>query len=115
MLEKDIQNSILEYLWMAGVYCWRNDSVGFFDPKRKTFLKRKSRFSVNGVSDILGVLSDGRFLAIEVKTPKTKKRVSKDQKSFLEAINRNNGIGVVVWSLDQVVEMNANGWILPTE
>lgn len=49
-----------------------------------------------GVSDKIGILPNGTFLAIEVKAEGKKKNVSKLQQQFIDKINSNNGIAVVV-------------------
>lgn len=58
--------------------------------------------STPGVSDILGVLPGGRFLAIEVKTQRG--RVSDPQQAFMDNINRNGGLAFVARSVDDVIE-----------
>jgi len=56
------------------------------------------RFGPPGQSDILGVLPDGRILAIEVKKPGGKKPTF-EQVLFLETIRRHGGVGMVVYTL----------------
>lgn len=45
-----------------------------------------------GLSDLVGILPDGRFFACEVKVPGQKPR--ENQFAFLEAINKRGGIGI---------------------
>lgn len=60
--EDVVLHQCLEYLKMKGIYCWRQNSGAV------RIGKRFVRFtSINGVSDIIGILPDGRFLAIECK------------------------------------------------
>lgn len=59
--------------------------------------------------DILGILPDGRFLAIEVKKD-SKGKPSKGQIEFLSTINQSNGVGFVAFSLKCVKE-NLDGII----
>lgn len=99
--EKQIENAILDYLTHCPGEFWRNNSVGVYDPVKKSF-RRPSRYHRNGVSDILGVLPDGTFIAIEVKTAKG--RVSENQNKFLEDIQKCNGIAFVARSVDDVRE-----------
>jgi len=96
VVESDIQKAILDYLLMNQVYCWRNNTGAYKVDNR--FI----RFGKKGSSDILGILRDGRFLAIEVKQPD--KEPTEDQKEFLQAIAENNGIALVAHSLDEVME-----------
>lgn len=79
--EKDIENAILAALKLVkGCKAWKNQSVGIYDPTRKTFRSR-SKYQIKGVSDILGIYK-GRMLCLEVKTQKG--RLSPEQKQFLE-------------------------------
>lgn len=57
---------------------------------------------MNGVSDILGMTKEGRFFAIECKSP-TSKRVTEDQLAFLNRVNVAGGIGIVARSVDDVL------------
>lgn len=65
-----------------------------------------------GISDIVGLLPDGRFLAIEVKhegwnppSPRAKAyRHYHRQKCFIEDVTRSGGIGFFAASLDAVVQ-----------
>jgi penicillin-binding protein-related factor A (putative recombinase) len=111
-LEKDIQREILSYLNQRNdLFCWRNQSVGVFDPTKKIFRKARGVGTIKGVSDILGVHCSGRFIAIEVKS-KTG-RLSPDQKVFLNAVSELGGIAFMANSLEQCVfrldsEINTN-------
>ena len=101
MKESTLQAAILEYLHYRGIFCWRNNTTGVYDPIRKIF--RRNKAVLKGVSDILGLLPPkGKFLAIEVKT-KTG-RVSKEQKLFLEKVDYNGGLGFVAKDLNMVKE-----------
>ena len=51
------------------------------------------RFGWPGCSDVLGMLRDGRFLAVEVKAPTG--RLRPEQALFLERINKAGGLGFV--------------------
>ena len=79
----------MELLLHKGIYCWRNNSTGIYDQKRKSF-RTKSKYDINGVSDICGVLPDGKALFIEVKTKKGK--LSPAQKKFLQMVKDLGGI-----------------------
>jgi len=57
-----------------------------------------------GVPDILACIK-GKFIGIEVKTPKTKTNVSELQKYNLDKINRCGGISMVAWSVEQIEEL----------
>lgn len=98
--EKVIQAHILSFLQFIGVYAWRNQSTGVYDPTRKVFRRPMSKHAIKGVSDILGILPDGRFLAIEVKSATG--YASNEQKSFLEAIKANGGVSMIARSMPEV-------------
>jgi hypothetical protein len=58
------------------------------------------RFSFPGCPDIIGQLTDGRFLGIEVKRPSG--RVSEDQQAFIAKATKNHGVAFVARSVDDV-------------
>ena len=98
-LEKGIENSILKFLMKIGVFCWKNQSVGIYDPIKRTFRRANNQAHIKGVSDILGII-EGKFLAIEVKSAKG--QVTPEQRSFLARINNEGGIAFVARNVDQV-------------
>ena len=99
--EKEIENSILAYLQaLPGCFAWKNQSTGVYDPTKGIFRKSKNKFHLNGVSDIIGIYK-GKFLAIEVKTPKNKLRPA-HQKAFIEEINKRGGIAFFATSVEEV-------------
>jgi hypothetical protein len=71
--EKQIENQILTFLRNKGIFVWKNQSVGVFNPTRGRFMKSSNPHHINGVADILGCI-DGRMLAIEVKKPYISKK-----------------------------------------
>ena len=100
--EKVIEQHILMWLRSKGVFCWKNVTGGYFDPKIKRFRKQSSPYAINGSSDILGILRDGRFLAIECKSKYGK--ATPDQLMFIERINFAGGLAFVAKSLEEVKE-----------
>ena len=97
MLERDTQRACLQYLAARGIFAWRQNTAGVYDPKKDSY-----RFpGLRGVADILGCLPDGRLLAVEVKTPTGK--VSPHQQRFLERITESGGLGTCVRSVDELV------------
>ncbi len=102
MSESDVQRLCIGWLKTQGIYCWRNNTTGIFDPVAQVFLPLTGVGALTGVADILGILPNGRFLAVEVKSQTG--RISKDQQSFLEAIKQNKGVACVVRSLDDLKE-----------
>lgn len=97
--EKIIENQILNFLHKIGVFCWKNQSTGIFDPIKKVYRKSKNRHHMNGTADILGII-EGKFLAIEVKSEKG--RLSPEQRVFITRINQEGGVAFVAREVNQV-------------
>ena len=97
--EGRIKTACLRYLERRGFFVWNNPSGAVrIAPDRWLHFGRK------GSSDIIGLLPDGRFLAVEVKSDHG--RISPEQSVFLERIRGSGGLAVVVKSwqeLDQVL------------
>lgn len=103
MLERDIQKACLQYLKLRGVFAWRNNTAGIYNPKTKGHFFHGLR----GVSDILAIIPQkcpcalqGVFTAIEVKVPK--KNPTNEQAAFLKRVNDLGGIGICVHSVDEL-------------
>jgi hypothetical protein len=101
--EKEIQNSIISYLNIAGHYVWRQNS-GFFKHNYRTksgiYKTSVIRSGVKGISDIIGIAKDGRMIAIEVKRKGNKPDVH--QLAFLDEIRSRGGYAIVAYSLEDV-------------
>lgn len=78
-----------------------HDSVGIYDPKIKRFRRNMNRFRVKGVSDLIGIWN-GKPLAIEVKAGRNK--ATPEQLSFLELWRAKGGIGILAYSLEDVMK-----------
>lgn len=87
--ESEILKECLSVLKEMKIFCWRQNT-GAFQTKNGGFF----RSSIAGVSDILGVLPNGRFLAVECKREKGGV-VSEAQKNFLSQIDSNGGLAIV--------------------
>ncbi len=48
----------------AGMYVWRNNTVGVFDPVKKIY---RQNVTHRGVGDVIGVTKDGRHIEFEIK------------------------------------------------
>jgi hypothetical protein len=89
---------------------WPNAAVSVFDPRRGKFRKSNNKHHRNGIPDILGVMSDGRLLAIELKRPPDGKRAEKtlwnmcspDQQAFIVEASRRGALCFVADSLETV-------------
>ena len=107
--EQDIVNACLDLLRLRGVFAYRQNQ-GAFHP-RDRHGERFIRFtSINGVSDIIGVLPNGRFLAVECKRPGN--NPTNDQQAFLDAVRRRGGLALVVYDasdLDDIINRELGG------
>ena len=102
--EKNIENQILNFLKLRGIFCFKNQSVGIFDPRKKIYRKNHNPHHIKGTSDIIGILPNGVFLAIEVKRNNPKTYASKEQKEFIQNINDRFGVAFVARSIQDVEE-----------
>lgn len=84
MKELDIQKKIKDWLEKQGAYVVKVISA-----------------SKAGIPDLL-VCYKGKFIGIEVKTPKTKTNVSDLQYYNIELIDKANGYAIVAWDLEGV-------------
>lgn len=96
-LEKVIQKQILDYLKLKRIFCWKNSTVGI-KKANGSFIPS----GMTGISDILGLTKEGRFIAIEVK--RTGNKTTPSQDIFMENIRKNGGIAVLAYSLDDVID-----------
>lgn len=98
-LEADVLRAVLAFLTAKGLFTWRNNNVAVFDPYKNSY---RAFIGMRGVSDILGVLPDGRFLAIECKSASGK--TTREQDVFLNAVNSRGGIAFVARGMEDVKE-----------
>lgn len=66
----------------------------------KSRKQRFVQFAFPGCSDILGQLTTGHFLAVEVKRPSTK--ATKEQAEFLAQVDAAGGLALIARSVDDV-------------
>lgn len=104
MVEKQIESQILKWLnFQRDVFAFKINTVGVYDAVQKVYRMNRNPFVIRGTCDILGV-AYGKFIAIEVKTPKTKNKVTEDQMNFISKINSKGGYALVVSSLAEVID-----------
>lgn len=111
----------LFYLKPKGIEAWKHEEHGRYDVKSERFKSSRSVFHRTGLSDIQGTMKLGRWLAIEVKTPKVKKFIDENweklktyvgknkawtryrkQIDFVEMINFRGGLAFFASSVDEV-------------
>lgn len=98
--ESEIQKAILDYLHLKRILAFKHRNVGIY--KKSTDRYIPLSYGEKGISDIIGCLPDGRFLAIEVKKPGGKP--SPEQVAFLERVNVNGGLGILAYGLEEVIQ-----------
>ena len=98
ILERDVQRAVLALLHI-------HPKVSFAFRQNSGQMQRgdrKVRFAFKGCSDVLGMLTDGRFLAVEIKRPGGKPTPA--QQAFIDNVNRHGGLGLVVSSVQEIDE-----------
>lgn len=86
----------LVHLSSVGIFCYPNNT-GAIKGKYDT---RYQRYGFPGSPDILGIMPDGRYLGIEIKTGCAVQ--NKNQKKFEKKIKENNGIYWIIKSLENL-------------
>ena len=92
MKESDIQRLVMLALSDAGCLIWRNNTGCL---KNQAGIPIKFGLCV-GSSDLIGITPDGKFLAVEIKTPTG--RATPDQKRFINAVRSRGGIAGIARS-----------------
>ena len=99
-----IKTAILRYLERRGFFAWGN-ATGCV----RVAPDRWIHFGKKGSADIIGILPDGKFLAVECKAPAG--RLAPEQKAFLEKVRGLGGVGIVARSGRELDEaLCANGY-----
>ena len=88
-LEKFVLVGCMRVLKQHNAFCWWQNT-GAFRVDNRFF-----RSSIAGVSDIIGVLSDGRFIAVECKR-ENGGIISPRQHQFLQSVRECNGFALVI-------------------
>lgn len=96
--EERVKDLIKEWLESQGCYIRVIKSDGRKLPNGKWIPSKQGR----GISDLIGVAPDGRFVAVEVKAPGREKRATPEQVLFIDEIKRRGGFAMIASSVDQV-------------
>jgi hypothetical protein len=96
--EERTKDEIRAWLESRGFYMRVIKSDGRKLPNGKWIPSKQGR----GISDLIGVTPDGRFVAVEVKAVGKEKTATPEQLNFIREILERGGIGVVVSSVKQV-------------
>jgi hypothetical protein len=103
--EADILRAIMSLLrhHPRVAQCWRINSGTFAERNRDGSTRYIRANTARGMSDIMGVLKDGRTLAIEVKSRTGRMRPG--QEEFLQTIRQAGGVAGVCRSVDDAVRL----------
>jgi hypothetical protein len=99
--EKAIETQILHFLAYKGIMAWKIENQGTFDAKKGIYRRKIGPGRTLGVSDIVGLLPNGRLFAIEVKSATG--RISEHQEQFLNRIKQNEGLAFIARSIEDVI------------
>ena len=105
--EADILRAIMSLLrhHPRVAQCWRQNSGTFAERNRDGSMRYVRANTQRGMSDIMGVLRDGRTLAIEVKSRTGRMRPG--QEEFLATIRQAGGVAGVCRSVEDAVALLA--------
>lgn len=90
---------VLAYLKVLGVFAWRNNT-GASQVKRPNGSLGFVRYGHVGSSDIIGLLPDGTFLAVECKAKHG--CLSEHQARFLADVASRGGVAIVARCIEDV-------------
>lgn len=97
--EQQVQKAILDYLHSKNYIAFKHRNVGIYVQRTNKYIPLSA--GEKGISDVIGCDKDGRFIAIEVK--KVGGKASPDQLKFLKRVNASGGIGILAYSIVDVV------------
>ena len=90
--------SIIKDLSYTGFVAWRNNNGAIFSEKQGCYIKNPMH--KKGVPDIIGFRkSDGKMIAIEIKTGKDK--LSIWQENFISELSQAGGISFIARDFDE--------------
>jgi len=97
--EADVIRSVTAYVKRLRLCLWRSNtgSMSIESSGKQRYVK----FGLKGSADFTGILPDGRRIEVECKRPGG--RQSPDQKAFQLMIEQNNGVYLLVDSLESFI------------
>lgn len=98
--ESKLQKEIIDYLKIRGCVVFKHRNVGIYKQSTGKYIPLSA--GEKGISDIIGCMPDGKFIAIEVKAEKGKP--SENQIEFLEKVKKNKGISILAYSITDVFD-----------
>ena len=97
--EADVMAQCMMWLRCKKIPAWRINTMGVWDRVKQAYRKAPCR----GISDIIGVLPDGKILCIECKSSRGK--LSAQQIDFLNSVAKNKGLAMVVYSVSDLQQI----------
>jgi len=96
--EKDVLSAVLELLAVHPrvAFAYRQNVGGFYNAAGQYVA-----CGFAGCADIIGMMKDGRYLAIEVKGSRGK--ASEEQLAFIFKVRNNGGVGLIAYAVDDLV------------
>ena len=98
--EQAVQKVIIDYLKLKKYLVFKHRNVGIYKQATNSYIPLS--FGEKGISDVIGCSPQGTFIAVEVKKPGGKP--SPDQLRFLEEVKVRGGVGILAYSLDDVIK-----------
>ncbi len=102
-LEGGILKGCLQVCAALRIMAWRNNTTGVYDPTTKRFRTFTGR---KGVSDIIGILPNGRGFVIETK--RIGEKPTPEQRAFLDEFEKNGGLAIVATDPGDVFQILSN-------
>lgn len=105
--EKELEKQIMPYLKQAGIFCWVVDSSAVYSKSAGRYLYSQSDV---GTPDLLGVNSQGQFVAVELKAPGRRSSLKEHQRQFLIRIIEHHGFAMCCDSVQSFLDLYAS-WL----
>jgi len=94
--EREVLRAVMDWLKARGFLRWRVNSGALETPGG-----RHVRFGAKGMADVIALGPEGRAIFVECKRERGG-RLSAEQAAFLETVNRQGGLGIVVNSTESL-------------
>ncbi|MFA5050983.1 MAG: VRR-NUC domain-containing protein [Patescibacteria group bacterium] len=103
--ENQVLNAVGEYLELKQIFFFRVNNAPTYqaDGRGGGFWRKQSKYSVNGVPDLIAISKQGKFIGLEIKRPTGVQ--SEDQKKFEYNVRRNGGEYYIIKSVDDIVNI----------
>lgn len=103
-LEKEVQNSICEYLTLKKYFFWRNNTMPVFSRNNagKMAFRSMGKYAMKGLPDII-IIKNGKFIGVEVKRQGIT-ALRPEQEKFKSLCADNNAYYMVVHSLEELTD-----------